>query len=182
MLQIKGRFILTSVPSGLMMIDQRRAHIRVLYEQYMLQLKEKTGVSQRVLFPDVIQFTPSEQEVLKEMMEELTDVGFDLADLGNGSFSINAVPADAQGMKLSELLHNMIQTNIERDKDIKEEIRHNIALSLATSAAIVYGQVLSQIEMSRLVNDLFVSSNPNYTPDGHIILTIYKEEEIEKRF
>ena len=180
-MQIKGRYILTSVKSGLMIIDQRRAHIRILYERYMDQLENRTGVSQRVLFPDVIHFSPTEETILKEMMEELGAVGFDLANLGGGSYSINGVPADTQGINPITLVQSMVHSALEETDSAKKEINHVLSLSLARSAAIVYGQILSAKEITALIDDLFSCSNSSLTPDGHDILTIIKEEEIEKR-
>lgn len=180
-MQIKGRYILTSVKSGLMIIDQRRAHIRILYERYMEQLENRTGVSQRVLFPDVIHFSPTEETILKEMMEELGAVGFDLANLGGGSYSINGVPADTQGINPITLVQNMIHSALEETDSAKKEINHVLSLSLAKSAAIVYGQILSAKEITALIDDLFSCTNSSLTPDGHDILTIIKEDEIEKR-
>jgi len=180
-MQIKGRYILTSVKSGLMIIDQRRAHIRILYERYMEQLENRTGVSQRVLFPDVIHFSPTEETILKEMMEELGAVGFDLANLGGGSYSINGVPADTQGINPITLVQSMVHSALEETDSAKKEINHVLSLSLAKSAAIVYGQILSAKEITALIDDLFSCSNSSLTPDGHDILTIIKEEEIEKR-
>lgn len=180
-MQIKGRYILTSVKSGLMVIDQRRAHIRILYERYMQQLENRTGVSQRVLFPDVIHFSPTEETILKEMMEELGAVGFDLANLGGGSYSINGVPSDTQGINPIALVQSMVHSALEETDNAKKEINHVLSLSLAKSAAIVYGQILSAKEITALIDDLFSCSNSSLTPDGHDILTIIKEEEIEKR-
>ncbi len=180
-LQIKGRYILTSVKSGLMVIDQRRAHVRILYERYIKQLRDKTGASQRVLFPDIVQFTPAEEAVLLGMTDELSTIGFDLSNLGNGSYAINGVPADTQGINPTTLVQDMIHSAIEETNTTKEEIAHILALSLAKSAAIVYGQALSSKEMTSLIDDLFACSNSSITPDGHDILTIIKEEEIEKR-
>ena len=85
-LQFKGRFILTSVKSGLMLIDQHRAHIRVLFDRYMVQIKQKQGVSQGVLFPEILQLPASEAAVLQGIMDDLSAVGFDLSDLGGGSY------------------------------------------------------------------------------------------------
>lgn len=181
-LQIKGRFILTSVKSGLMVIDQRRAHIRILYERYMEQFKTKKGISQKVLFPEVIQIPPSEETILKFIYNDLAAIGFDLSDLGKGSYSIIGVPAGTEGLDPLRLVQDMLHSAIESGKDIKEEIQHILSLSLSKSAAIVYGQVLSREEMSHLIDDLFTCSNSNYTPDGHTILTIIKEDELEKRF
>ena len=76
------RFILTSVKSGLMLIDQHRAHIRVLFDRYMVQIKQKQGVSQGVLFPEILQLPASEAAVLQGIMDDLSAVGFDLSDLG----------------------------------------------------------------------------------------------------
>ena len=180
-MQIKGRYILTSVKSGLMVIDQRRAHIRILYERYMQQLENRTGVSQRVLFPDVIHFSPTEETILKEMMEELGAVGFDLANLGGGSYSINGVPSDTQGINPIALVQSMVHSALEETDNAKKEINHVLSLSLAKSAAIVYGQILSAKEITALIDDLFSCSNSSLTPDGHDILTIIKEKEIEKR-
>jgi DNA mismatch repair protein MutL len=181
-LQIKGRFILTSVKSGLMVIDQRRAHIRILYDRYITQLKVKSGVSQRVLFPDVIQFPPSEEAILKQMLDEMVAIGFDLGDLGGGSYSINGVPAGTEGLDPVELVREMLHSALEKGNDVKEEVQHILALSLAKAAAIVHGQVLGKDEMTSLIDDLFACSTPNYTPDGHAVLTVIKEDEIEKRF
>lgn len=181
-LQIKGRFILTSVKSGLMIIDQRRAHIRVLYEKYLKQLETKNGVSQRLLFPEVIQLTPSEKTGLEQINEELTAMGFDLSDLGGNSFSINGLPAGTEGLKPTELVHDMLHSAFDNAEKIKNEIQHSLALSLARSAAIVYGQVLSHVEIVALIDELFSCQNSTYTPDGHIVLTIIKEDELEKRF
>lgn len=180
-LQVKERYILTSVKSGLMIIDQRRAHIRILYERYRVQLQNNCGVSQRVLFPEIVTFSPTEETILNEMGGELASVGFDLANLGGGSYSINGVPADTQGINPVTLVQSMLHSAMEETGNIKDEIDHVLSLSLAKSAAIVYGQVLSPKEMTALVDDLFTCKNSSLTPDGHDILTIIKEDEIEKR-
>lgn len=181
-LQIKGRYLLTSVKSGLMIIDQRKAHIRILYDKYMKELEAKSGVSQRVLFPEVVQFTPAEKELMLYLSEELRAMGFDLSDLGNGSYSMNGVPAGTEGLKPAELIHDMIHSALELGNKVKDELRHSLACSLAKSAAIVYGQVLSKEEITALIDGLFSCPNSTYTPDGHPILTILKEEDLEKRF
>lgn len=178
--QFKGQYIVTSVKSGLMLIDQQRAHIRVLYDRYLSQMEMQRGVSQGVLFPEIVQFTQAEQIVLEAVDEDLQAVGFDLSNLGGGSFSINGVPVGTEGVDPVELLRRMVAAAIEKGSDIKEEVRSVVALSLAKSAAIVKGQVLSDAEMDDLVSSLFVSSSPNYTPDGKKILTVITLEEIEK--
>lgn len=181
-LQIKGKYILISVKSGLMMIDQRRAHIRILYEKYMHQLKSNKSVSQRVLFPEVIQFIPSEELFLKQIMDQINAIGFELSNLGGGNYSVIGIPSGIEGLDPCEMVTNMVHAAIERGTEVREEIQHVLALSLAQRAAIVYGQALSREEMTTLIDDLFSCSMPNYTPDGHAVLLVINENEIEKRF
>ena len=181
-LQFKGRFILTSVKSGLMLIDQHRAHVRVLFDRYMNQIRQKQGVSQGVLFPEIVQLPASEAAVLESLSDDLAAVGFDLSPLGGGSYAINGIPSGIEGLNPVELVRNMVHTAMEKGSDVKEEVRTILALTLARAAAIVYGQVLSNDEMSNLVDSLFACATPNYTPDGRTVLSTIKEEDIEKLF
>ncbi|MFV0546498.1 MAG: DNA mismatch repair endonuclease MutL [Bacteroides sp.] len=181
-LQFKGRFILTSVKSGLMLIDQHRAHIRVLYDRYMDQISQKHGFSQGVLFPEILQLPPSESTMLHTIMDDLSAVGFDLSDLGGGSYAVNGIPSGIEGLDPVELVRNMLHHAMEKGSDVKSEIQSLLALTLARSAAIVYGQVLSREEMVSLVDNLFACPSPNYTPDGKIIVSTIKEDDIEKLF
>ena len=181
-LQFKGRFILTSVKSGLMLIDQHRAHIRVLFDRYMEQIRQKQGVSQGVLFPEILQLPASEAAVLQGIMDDLAAVGFDLSNLGGGSYAINGIPSGIEGLNPVELVRKMLHTAMEKGNDVKEEIQNILALTLARAAAIVYGQVLSNEEMVSLVDNLFACPSPNYTPDGKTVLTTIKEEDIERLF
>ena len=180
--QFKGRFILTSVKSGLMLIDQHRAHVRVLFDRYMSQIRQKQGVSQGVLFPEIIQLPASEAAVLDGILEDLSAVGFDLSPLGGGSYAINGIPSGIEGLNPVELVRNMVHTAMEKGNDVKEEVQTILASTLARAAAIVYGQVLSNEEMSNLVDNLFACPSPNYTPDGKTVLATIKEDDIEKLF
>ena len=181
-LQFKGRFILTSVKSGLMLIDQHRAHIRVLFDRYMMQIRQKQGMSQGVLFPEILQLPVSEAAVLQSIMDDLSAVGFELSDLGGGSYAINGIPAGIEGLNPVELVRSMLHTAMEKGNDVKEEVQSILALTLSRAAAIVYGQVLPNEEMVNLVDNLFACVAPNYTPDGKVVLSTIKEEEIEKLF
>lgn len=181
-LQFKGRFILTSVKSGLMLIDQHRAHICVLFDRYLTQIRQKQGVSQGVLFPEILRLPASEAAMLQSIMDDLAAVGFDLSDLGGGSYAINGIPSGIEGLDPVELVRNMVHTAIEKGNDVKEEIQNMLALTLARAAAIVYGQVLTNEEMVSLVDNLFACPSPNYTPDGRVVLSTIKEEDIDKLF
>lgn len=181
-LQYKGRFILTSIKSGLMVIDQHRAHVRVLFDRYIEQIRSRKGASQGVLFPEIIELTAAESVILENIKEDLHIVGFDFSNLGGGSYAINRVPAGSDDLDPVLLVRNMIASATEKGSDVKEEIQEKLALTLAESSAIAYGQVLSNQEIVSLVNALFTSEMPNYTPDGLPVLTTWLDEEIIKRF
>ena len=180
--QYKGSYILTSVKSGLMIINQQRAHVRILYDRYMRQIADSRHVSQRLLFPEMVHFAASEVPVLEEIKDDLEALGFDLSSLGGGSYAINGVPAGIEGLSPERLVTDLVQTAIEKGVHVKEEVQSVLALSLAKASAIVPGQVLTSEEMNNLVDGLFAVSTPNYTPDGKIVLAVVKEEEIEKLF
>ncbi len=165
-----------------MLIDQHRAHIRVLFDRYMMQIRQKQGMSQGVLFPEILQLPVSEAAVLQSIMDDLSAVGFELSDLGGGSYAINGIPAGIEGLNPVELVRSMLHTAMEKGNDVKEEVQSILALTLSRAAAIVYGQVLSNEEMVNLVDNLFACVAPNYTPDGKVVLSTIKEEEIEKLF
>lgn len=180
--QYKNRYILTSVKSGLMMIDQRRAHIRILFDQFLQNIKLKRGISQRALFPEIIEFSASEAAMIPYLLEDIEAVGFDLSNLGNNSYAINGVPSELDKINPLELVHNMVSKSIETGSDVKEEIQESLALSMAYAAAIPYGHRLTVEETSNIVDKLFASSSHKYTPDGKLIITVIEDTEIEKRF
>lgn len=177
--QYKGKYIMTAVKSGLMIIDQHRAHVRVLYDQYLAQLKARKAHSQKVLFPDVVQFAPAEVVALDKVLPEMHELGFELTDLGGNSYSVNSIPAGLEGLQVDNLVHDMVAAVLQQGMTVKEEVDGALALSLARNAAIPQGQVLSNEEMEDLVNQLFASSNPNHTPDGKSVLCILRQTEIE---
>lgn len=181
-LQFKGRYILTSVRSGLMLIDQHRAHVRVLFDRYMEQIRCGKGLSQGVLFPEIVQLPPSEAALLEALLADFEAVGFELSALGGGSYAIQGIPAGIEGLNPVELVRSMVINALEKGNDVKEEVQEQLALTLARASAIVYGQVLTQQEMTTLVNDLFATLTPSYTPDGRPVLSTIREEEIDKLF
>lgn len=180
--QYKGKYLLTSVKSGLMLLDQHRAHIRVLYEKYIKQIADKNGTSQRVLFPEVIQVSASDDLILGKIADDVTSLGFELTHLGGNNYAIHSIPADCVGVNPIEMLQDIISSARDHSKNFKEEMNHSISLSLARSSAIPYGQILSNEEMEHLINSLFSCSNVNYTPDGNKIITILKQTDIDALF
>jgi DNA mismatch repair protein MutL len=132
-----------------------------------------------MLFPEVVQFAPSETVIVDRLLPELTAMGFDVSDLGGGSYAVNGIPAGTEGLNPVMLLRNIVNDAIEQGGTDGEELHVTLALSLARSAAIPLGQVLSNEEMENIVNELFACSNVNYTPDGRPILTILPQSDID---
>lgn len=178
--QYKGKYIMTAVKSGLMIIDQHRAHVRVLYEQYLAQLAAHENHSQKVLFPEVVQFPASDDVILNKLLPQVKAFGFELEDLGRGSYVVNAVPAGLDGLNPVSLIRDMVEAAKESGASAIDEINKSLALSMARAAAIPVGQVLGNDEMEGLVNNLFGCSNVNYTPDGKNVLCILQQREIEQ--
>ena len=177
--QYKGKYIMTAVKSGLMIIDQHRAHTRILYEQYLDRVKRQQTQSQKLLFPEMLHLTPSEHISLEKVMPELTALGFELTHMGGDAYAINAMPSGLNGLKADTLLHDMIASTEECTSNVIDDINSSLALSLALHAAMPYGNVLDNNEMDLLVNQLFACTNFNYTPNGKSIMTILKQTEIE---
>lgn len=177
--QYKGKYVMTAVKSGLMIIDQHRAHVRVLYERYLEQIQQQTSHSQKVLFPEVLQFPVSDEVILEKLLPEMNKMGFELDNLGGGSYAVNAIPTGLDGVNPLHLVQDMVFSAKEKGVKALDEVHQSLALTLARNAAIPQGQVLSNEEMETLVNDLFACSNVNYTPDGKNVLCILKQQEIE---
>ncbi len=178
--QYKGRYVMTAVKSGLMIIDQHRADLRIRYERCLDRIERRVAGSQRVLFPEAVRFSPSEAVVFDKLLPELESMGFELADLGQHSYAVNGVPAGIDGLDYGELLHTMVSDAIDKGSGSLEDIHKSLALSMARSMAIPYGQVLENGEMESLVNELFACSNVNYAPDGKPIVGILPQRDIER--
>ncbi len=179
--QYKQKYILTSVKSGLMIIDQHRAHVRILFDKYLSQITNRKGVSQRVLFPEMIQLTSAEASSLSEIAEDMEALGFELSDLGNNAFAIQGIPSELQNVDAVSLIHSLIDKNMETGSNIQEQVHESLALSMANFTAIPAGKSLSEEEMLLMVNQLFACQLPNHTPDGKSIITVISDDEIEKK-
>ena len=180
--QYKNRYIITPIKSGLVMIDQHRAHIRILYEQYITNIKLQKSASQQMLFPEIVEFTPSEAALVPTLMKEIQWLGFNISSTGNNCYSINAVPASVLNHNPLLLLKEIIQHIIDSDSMQKKEKAEIMALSLAKSIAIKPGKSLTIEEMETIVASLFSLDANNLTPDGKIIMSVLTDDELSKRF
>ncbi len=180
--QYRGQYIVTEVRSGLMVIDQHRAHTRILYNRYKAQLNGQPSSSQGLLFPELIQFPMSDAPLLEEIQDELHALGFEMSSLGGGSYSVQGMPAGFEGVDPRRLLDDIVETLKVSGQHMEDELHHRMALAMARDAAIPVGGVLTQPEMENLVDELFQQDEPNYTPDGKVIVAIFPHESLEKLF
>lgn len=180
--QFKGKYLLTPIKSGLMLIDQHRAHVRILYDRYLKQLSSDNIVSQSILFPEVLHLTVSQNLIIEELHDEIEQVGFNLANLGGNDWSINGIPAGVEGVDVKDLLLQVIDSIIEGGDSISNKIFEHIALTVADKAAIPYGRILQQEEMEQLLGDLLKLPQPNYTPTGKTIICTMSLDQITKMF
>jgi DNA mismatch repair protein MutL len=180
--QYKGRYIVTAIKSGLALIDQHRAHIRILYDQYISNIRRRQGASQQLLFPEIVTFTAAEAAMLPSLTEDLHYIGFDLNNLGNNTYSINGIPAGMEKLNPPALVKDAVNQAIETGTKVHEKMAEAMALSLAKAAAIPPNKRLSGEEADHLLASLFSSTSSTYTPDGKCILSILSDDELDKRF
>ena len=176
--QYKGRYIMTAVKSGLMIVDQYRASLRILYEKYRTQTADRALVPQRVLFPEAVSFSQAEAARLEAVLPQLSVMGFELTSLGGGSYAVNAIPAGVDGDPVALVQSIVSESDMPGTPDVTTAT-DRLALSLARATAVPYGQILSNDEMEGLINQLFACSNVNYTPDGRAVLSILPQTDIE---
>ena len=180
--QYGGKYILFPTENGLLFINQHRAHVAVLYAQFLEQLRSMQGAMQQLLFPEVWSLPQDEMVLVGTMMEDLRAIGFDIEQLSPDSFSIQGVPSQIASQSPLPILQHIVQQVRERGADTQAEWREQIALSLAQSAAIPYGQVLSETLMRDIVTRLMRLPDYRITPDGKTIVSLLTDEEITKRF
>ena len=180
--QYKGRYIVLPTDSGLMLVDQNRAHVRVLYERNLKSMTTHGHLVQKMMFEEIVTFNPGEAVVLEEIFDDITRLGFELTNLGGGSYSVSGVPSNIQNMNVDEVLHDLVYSAMDKTGNINEEARESLALTLAKSFAIGYGDVLSQAEMTNLLRDLFVLPTPARTPDGKIVYSLVENKAIDRLF
>lgn len=181
-IQLKNKYILSPAKSGLMVIDQHRAHIRVLYDRYIELAKLGSLNTQRIIFPEIVRLTASQNVIMESISDDVNSLGFDLSYLGDCSWSINGFPSVLDAVNPSDLIMQMIEMVAETGEDISSGLHEKIALSMAHAAAIKSGQPLSMADIEHLLSDLFKLSTPNYTPDGKLVVSIIPFDEIGSRF
>ena len=162
-LQLKGRYILSPAKSGLMVIDQHRAHVRILFDRYIGQLHTGNLSSQAILFPEVLHLSAAQSVALQELLPEMEQMGFQLDSMGGNDWAVNAIPAGIEGVDPVAMVQQILE-------------------SVDNGGMPVKRRIMEQEEMEVLVADLLRLPEPNYTPDGKTIITVIPMEQITKLF
>ncbi|MGQ9847328.1 MAG: DNA mismatch repair endonuclease MutL [Bacteroidales bacterium] len=181
-LQIKNQYLLVPVKSGIMLIDQHRAHVRVLYDLLEEKYKKEEVYTERLIFPETIQLSIHEAEYLRTLIPHLKRLGFIITDFHNGQFNIEGVPSYWSNFNIADTIENFIKQFEETEKNPEQLNISQLLIQLAKSSAIKKGQHLSKDERHYLFDNLFMTSQPQYTPDGKIVFHIIQNDNIDQLF
>lgn len=181
--QVKNRYIIAPSPDGVLIIDQYRAHVRILYEKFSDMVEQGRISSQRLIFPEAMSVSPDQNALMLSIEPTLVSMGFDISNLGDNSWAINAVPAVQGNTSASAVITGILSAVADEEEGGGEmSLWQRIALSMARSAAIKRGTPLSNAEMDVLVADLFRLSTPNFTPDGHAVYRLLSLSDMNSMF
>ncbi len=187
-LQLKNRYILTPARSGLMVIDQHRAHMLILYSRYMATHKDGTTPlpAQRLLFPVELRLDERRDALLDGILDHMRAIGFAIEPQdANGTWLITATPADVAANRVTDLIETMLE-RIDDTQNAAATLRtmtlERVAAAIAAGAALPYGRSLSPDEMEHLVSQLLALPAPNYTPTGKLIISIIPFDQITRLF
>ena len=180
--QLHGRYILTQIRSGMMILDQNAAHERVLYEKAMHSLESGFGLSQQLLFPHSLDFSPDELALIKELLPDLKALGFEIEMFGGRSVIVRGVPAEIRVGDERTILEELLEQYNANRETLKMKGRENLAKSIARRGAVQSGAQLDEKEMRSLVDQLFLCKMPYVCPNGRPTIVNISIEELDERF
>lgn len=181
-IQIQKKYILTPVKTGIMLIDIKRAHSRILYEKYILLLEDQQQPSQKTLLPHSFDCSHAETENICALLPQLQQLGFDIELFGKQSFVINGIPADVSMADAEETIRTFVDEYTESSKDITQDTNHHIAVSLAKSAALHRNPTMLPEEMQTFLAQLFQCKAHSLSADGKLAIVILEYNELLKKF
>ncbi len=181
-IQLHGKYIISPIRSGLMIINQKFAHERILYEKFLVSLEKAQGVSQRLLFPEVIQLQPGDFSIAMEIMEDIRHLGFEIEEFGKNTLLLNGIPAEFAIEDQKHILDKIIDDFKGNYLIEKLEKRENLARSLAKNAATKSGKQMQAEEMSQLIDELFACKTPYFSPGGLPALITISSDELDRKF
>ncbi len=181
--QYKRRYILRQTEAGLMIIDQHRAHERILYDRMRAMMEMSAVESQRLLFPEVVAMGAEDLCVITELEQELSQAGMEVTvDSAGGTVSIGAIPAMMDTPSARALLESLAYDCRTGEVDVRGDVREFVARELSRHSAMAYGKELSGEEMAEIYKRLMSSASRQTTPDGRRVMRVITDEELEKMF
>lgn len=177
-MQIHNRYVIAQARNGMMIIDQRAAYERILYEKYYNSLKNKNSFSQQLLFPKILDLSPLDFQIVEEIRDEIRAIGFTFEEFGQNTIKINGIPPEVQEESEKEIFEGLIQQYKINQEELRLEKTENVARSFAKKSSWKYIGELSKIEINLLIHQLFETSVPNYTPSGEPILNILSLDKL----
>ena len=181
-LQVNQSYIVTTVKSGLLVVDQHLAHMRVLFEKYLKELENHSGFSQQELFPQALTLNANDASLLKEMLPELENLGFVLEQANPNTFMINGTPSDATGCDAVALLEKILDNGKINRTDLQLDRKLSLAKTMAAQLSTKPLTKLDEMEMQNLVDQLFACNVAEVAPNGKKTYVIIGLDELEGRF
>lgn len=181
-IQLHDRYILTQIKSGFILINQQKAHQRILFERYLRNFTQHPAASQQTLFPKTLELNAGDAALLQEIIPELRILGFDIQFFGNTTFVIHGMPADLQDEQENQLIERMLEEYKQSYKTDQFDKRQQVARSIAYQTATPPGTTLSKQAMQQLIDELFACEQPAVNPAGHATFVQYSFDEIERKF
>lgn len=187
-MQYASKYIVTTTRDGLVIIDQHRAHVKILYEEYLQKIGKAEAVSQTVMFPEPIELDESQQTALGEVMDELRRIGFTLEYEEGTTWRVTAVPAMLKNAEPRDVIMRILDSvtadsvNYGKEGNVASGLNERVALVMARSAAIRRGQKLTVTEMESITGSLFSMPDPSLTPSGNRIFSVLDETYIQRIF
>jgi DNA mismatch repair protein MutL len=180
--QIRNKYLVCPVKSGLMLIDQKRAHERILFERNLMCFSNARTASQADMFPVTIDLNPSDYILLKEIEDDLETMGFKFEHHDKNGITVTGRPSGSESDNIREILEILLEEYKNTQNNPAGGEKARIASAMASASAIPYGKHLTQEEMENLFDTLFACQSPNYSPKGKSIITILTIEEIDRKF
>jgi len=180
-LQLQQSYIVTTVKSGLLVIDQQLAHERILYEKYLKEMETDARASQQELFPHHISLNINDASLLKELKPELENIGFRIEAVNATTFVINGTPTDCKGNDVVMIIEKILEDYKTNLSGNQSDNKLKLARSLASQMAVKKGQTLSSVEMQNIIDRLFGCAVAEVSPDGRKIFTIINADDIITR-
>ncbi|MBL7919698.1 MAG: DNA mismatch repair endonuclease MutL [Bacteroidia bacterium] len=180
--QLNQKYIVTTFNKNVLIVDQQRAHERIVYEHYLKTKQETKIASQQLLFPEQIELSANDFTLMKDLNEEFKTLGFDFEIFGKNSIVVNGTPVDLKDFKIAETLEGILETFKLNTIDTKIEKHDNLCRAIAYNTCVKYGKQLEEQEMQLILQHLMSCENPLYTASGKSIMMEVDHTDIEKFF